>query len=303
MKNNKYFNIENIIKDVKLNQKFPFQSIVINSKKFDIKKKINLYNNNKFSNYWLLRDLLIKNNGSISEIKKNLYMRYGGDEIAHKILDDLELKDKLKNYKILNAGSGFGSDLIEHAYLLPNSSFIGIEYNKKYADLSCKIVHSLGLEQRIKIYCADLSNTEDLLKIRDKEGLFDGVYSNLAVLHIKNKNLVYENIYKLMKENTKFRNEDYINDSLTDIKFAEEKIGCQNLKTISEMYEIAEQVGYKNSLFEELTNSWKIFTKERAINYANLRKKKSKIKEDFLNDVSYFFSLKNGAGGVFIHTK
>nr|BFD31468.1 hypothetical protein GTC16762_10860 [Pigmentibacter ruber] len=303
MKKKKYFYIENIIKEIKLNKKYPQTSIAINSKRFDIKKKIKLYSNNKYSSYWIIRELLLKHYLEVTEIKKNLYMRYGGDEIAHKILFDLGLQNKFSNYKILNAGSGFGSDLIEQANLLPNSNFIGIEYNKKYADLSCKIIHALGLESRIKIYCADLSSKYALLKIREKEGLFDGVYSNLAVLHIKNKKLVYDNIYKLMKENCKFRNEDYVSNSFTDIKFAEDKIGCQNLKTISEMHNIAEQVGYKNSLFEDLTSSWREFTKNRAFNYANMQDKKSKIKENFLNDVALFFTSKNGSGGVFIHTK
>ena len=40
MKNKRYFNIENIIKEIKLSKKFPFCSIIINSKKFDIKKKL-----------------------------------------------------------------------------------------------------------------------------------------------------------------------------------------------------------------------------------------------------------------------
>ncbi len=295
--------LQNLITEYKLNKKWPNKAIDLANKTFNIQEKMKLYSDDKYSSYWNLRHLLLQKNINITLIKKNLYMRYGGDELAQEILHDLCLQDKTQPYKILNAGSGFGSDLIEQALLLPKATFIGIELNKKYADLSAKIIQALKLNNRIKIYCADLASERDIHKIYAQEGLFDAAYSNLAILHIKDKKTVYQNILKLMQKNAKFRNEDYTKENLTDVTFAENKIGCQNLKTPAEMLEIAEQAGFQQSSFKDLTENWKEFTKNRAVQYKNFKSEKNLVKENFLFDISNYFNNKNGCGGVFTHTK
>ncbi len=303
MKYLSFYTIQNIIAEYKLNKKWPVNAINIAQKIFNIQEKMKLYSDDKYSSYWLLRSLLLQKNINLTLIKKNLYMRYGGDELAREILVDLCLHDNSQPYKILNAGSGFGSDLVEHAALLPNATFVGIELNKKYANLSTKVIQAFHLQKRIKIYCADLASESDINEIYRQEGLFDAAYSNLAILHIKDKQTVYHNILKLMHKNAKFRNEDYTKQNLTDLTFAENKIGCQNLKTPTEMLEIAKQAGFQDSTFKDLTDNWKEFTKNRALQYKNYKSEKNLVKENFLFDISNYFNNKNGSGGVFTHTK
>lgn len=295
--------IYNIIAEYRLQKKWTAKAKKIATNSFNIQEKMQLYSDDKYSNYWILRDLLLQADINLDLIKKYLYMRYGGDELAKLILSDLELQDTNKNYKILNAGSGFASDLIEQAFLLPKAKFIGIEFNRKYANLSAKIIQALNLTDRIKIYCADLANAKDIANIKKTEGEFDGIYSNLAILHIKDKNAVYQNISSLMKKNAKFRNEDYTKNSLTDLYFAENKIGCQNLKTPEEMLSIAEQAGFVQSYFKDLTYFWKEYTKQRATLYQNTQTEKSLKKEKFLLDVYSYFNDRSGTGGVFTHIK
>jgi len=161
------------------------------------KKKILLYSDDQNSNYWNIRNILLTEPLNLSNLKDFIYMRYGGDDLAKKTLDEINTNDPNKSYLILNAGSGFGSDMIEQSRILPRAKFIGIEYNQKYADLSSKIIQALNLSDRIKIYNANIADSDHMKKIIHHEGLFDSAYSNLVLLHIKEKTKVYSLIYKL----------------------------------------------------------------------------------------------------------
>ena len=208
-------------------------------------------------------------------------MRYGGDDLAKKTLDEINTNDPNKSYLILNAGSGFGSDMIEQSRILPRAKFIGIEYNQKYADLSSKIIQALNLSDRIKIYNANIADSDHMKKIIHHEGLFDSAYSNLVLLHIKEKTKVYSLIYKLLKPNSIFRNEDYTKIKETNLIFASKKIDCQNLKTFDEMINIARSVGFRNNKFIDLSDKWKKFTLQRLFQNSNFKQRKKTAKQLF----------------------
>jgi SAM-dependent methyltransferase len=230
-------------------------------------------------------------------------MRYGGDDLAKKTLDEINTNDPNKSYLILNAGSGFGSDMIEQSRILPKAKFIGIEYNQRYADLSSKIIQALNLSDRIKIYNANIADSDHMKKIIHREGLFDSAYSNLVLLHIKEKTKVYSLIYKLLKPNSIFRNEDYTKMKETNLIFATKKIDCQNLKTFDEMIDIARSVGFRNNKFIDLSDKWKKFTLQRLFQNSNFKQRKKTAKELFFSDIAKYFNNYNGSGGVFIHIK
>ncbi len=289
--------------DFALEKKWSAKAIPIACEFGEIKEIMSLYNDDKYSNYWSIRNILLGDSVNYPALSHFIYMRYGGDELARKTLEDLNTLDPNKSYRILNAGSGFGSDMIEQAKLLPKAKFCGIEYNKRYADLSAKIIQTLGLEERIKIYYANLTDPDQIKEIHAKEGFFDGAYSNLVVLHIKNKASLYQSISNLLKARAIYRNEDYTRQEKTNLKFAEEKIGCQNLLTIEEMIQLAHSSGFSNSSFSCLTDYWQEFTLQRKNNYLENVLQRSKKKEMFFQDVAEFFSDHGGCGGVFKHLK
>ncbi|KAB8029864.1 methyltransferase domain-containing protein [Fluviispira multicolorata] len=289
--------------ELQLQNKWLANSIPIHSDILDIKEKMPLYHDDKYSNYWNIREILLTEPLNYFRLKEFLYMRYGGDELAKKTLEDMNTLDPSQSYRILNAGSGFGSDMIEQAKILPNAKFCGIEFNKRYADLSAKIIQALGLEDRIKIYNANLAEPNHMKEIQNREGIFDAAYSNLVILHIDNKSIVYHLIFEMLKKGGIFRNEDYIKQNKTDLKFAAEKIGCQNLKTLGEMIKIAEKAGFNKSHYIDLTENWKEFTLQRLSEYSKINQKISKKKEVFFKDAADYFSEYFGCGGVFKHVK
>ncbi|WP_186645001.1 methyltransferase domain-containing protein [Fluviispira vulneris] len=297
-----YINLEQNL-EFALENKWSAKAIPIAGESLEIKEKMFLYHDDKYSNYWNIREILLRDSINYSELSQFIYMRYGGDDLARKTLEDLNTLDSNKSYRILNAGSGFGSDMIAQAKMLPNAKFCGIEFNKRYADLSAKIIQALGLEEQIKIYNANLTDHDHIKEIQAREGLFDGAYSNLVVLHIKNKAALYQSILTLLKPGAIYRNEDYTRQELTNHKFAEEKIGCQNLMTIEEMIQLAQSAGFCESSFSCLTDYWREFTLQRKKNYFENIPKRSKKKEIFFQDVAEFFSNQGGCGGVFRHIK
>ena len=140
-------------------------------------------------------------------------------------------------------------------------------------------------------------------EIQNREGLFDAAYSNLVILHIQNKNSVYRSISEILKTGAIFRNEDYIKQNNTNLKFAEEKIGCKNLKTFEEMINIANKSGFNESNYTDFTKNWRQYTLQRASNYFKSAQTRSKKKEVFFKDVAEYFNEHFGCGGVFTHLK
>ena len=114
-----------LILDFQLQNRWSAKSISIDSDFLEV-KKMPLYQDDKYSNYWNIRDILCKENLNYFQLKEFLYMRYGADELAKKTLKDIKTIDPKINYRILNAGSGFGSDMLEQAKILPNAKIMGL---------------------------------------------------------------------------------------------------------------------------------------------------------------------------------
>jgi hypothetical protein len=70
--------------DSRLDNKWPKKSIDIAKEPYDIKENIGLYDNDKYSNHWNLRELLLTESLDNEKIKQSIFMRYGGKELAKK---------------------------------------------------------------------------------------------------------------------------------------------------------------------------------------------------------------------------
>lgn len=129
---------------------------------------------------------------------------------------DSKQYDSIANFYYLNKNS---CKSVTRSLLYSKISF---DFNKKLLDLGCgfgidcEFFHNKGL----KVYGVDISkNLIDIAKINNskikyfvkniisttfKENYFDIVYSRYAIQYVKNKNKIFKEVFRLLKDNGQF---------------------------------------------------------------------------------------------------
>jgi cyclopropane fatty-acyl-phospholipid synthase-like methyltransferase len=185
------------------------------------------------------------------EVIDFLEMSYGKNMLSPggNILDLMFSNCNLKNKKILDVGSGLGGVAINIAKNI-KCEIIGIDVE----DLVIKTAEE-NLKKEILIGNVKFINCKDIEEI--KETNFDIVFSKESILHVKNKNNLFKNVYDKTKEGGEViildwfhREKKYSKEMEIFLKFD----GLQMYLMETEEYiDILKKVGFKDIKYEDYT--------------------------------------------------
>lgn len=153
--------------------------------KFDNKEKVSsnnkhyeTFHKNLFQKLWV--------NFNYKEYKKDRINRY-----LHRIKIN-SLRKIIKNKNIVDFGCGHGNFLIS-MILSGAKSGVGIDYGKKSILFARNIVKKIGLKKKIKFKLKSVYQTNL------KSESFDFAIQNGVFHHLKNEDLAYKEVYRVLK--------------------------------------------------------------------------------------------------------
>lgn len=118
------------------------------------------------------------------------FISTGGIESTQEIVAMLNLKPEMK---VLDIGSGIGGSAFHMAQAY-GVHVQGLDLSHNMLGIANERLHELNLESQISFEYGDILESTD-------EEIYDVIYSRDAFLHIENKSLLFQIIYKALKPN------------------------------------------------------------------------------------------------------
>jgi cyclopropane fatty-acyl-phospholipid synthase-like methyltransferase len=167
--------------------------------------------------------------------------------------------------KILDVGCGIGGPA---RYLAWKSgcSVTGVDIQEQLVITGNKVTQLVGLEGKVELVAGDVCNLVSV-----KSGEFDAFISLLVILHISDREKLFNSLFGQLKEGGGFLIEDMV--ALTcvfneeETRIAEEVIGSPLLPTIDEYRAHLESAGFVDVDFEQLTPEWIQWCVDRSNQY------------------------------------
>lgn len=187
-------------------------------------------------------------------------MHYRGVQCLDHMVGRLHLR---KDEKVLDIGGGYGGSAryLADSYGLNVTS---LEIQKHIHLLAKQMTEKVGLQDRVHHECYDFLEV-------DVHSRFDKAYSLLVFLHIIEKEKIFPGLWHVLKPGGEFYIEDYYQKfDLTDgeILDLEEHVACRRLLSLDAYIKMAEDAGFDDIQFEDLSDDWADYTRERFEKYA-----------------------------------
>ena len=201
-------------------------------------------------------------NLSIKELEPFDQLHYHGTEAIDFAIEKFNIN---KNSNVLEIGSGVGGPSRYLAYKT-GANVIALELQKDHHEIGIDLTKRCGLEKNVTHLCGDF------LEYDFEDQKFDLVASWLTLYHIPKRELLLKNCMKLLNNNGYFFAEDFAYhkqfsqlelDELSSDFFANYIVSYDDYK------DDLVNTGFNEVRVEDVSLSWKKFTKDRFDMYYN----------------------------------
>eukprot|EP00922_Rhytidocystis_sp_ex-Travisia-forbesii_P034676 GHVS01051508.1.p1 GENE.GHVS01051508.1~~GHVS01051508.1.p1 ORF type:complete len:421 (+),score=67.24 GHVS01051508.1:180-1265(+) len=194
---------------------------------------------------------------------------YDGTRAVEQMVGALKIDTTkpLKDVHILDVGSGLGG-CSRHIASKFGCRVTGVEIQSSLVSAARDITKRCGLQHCVSTIEGDVCEVKVVVDII---GSCDHAVSSLVILHIKDRNAVFQNIYRALKPGGTMCLEDYVSrEGMTESERAQalRDVGCAWLPCEKQYKDDLLRAGFVNIHIDDLTDQWKRFTRERAESYS-----------------------------------
>ena len=138
---------------------------------------------------------------------------------------------------------------------------------------------------------------KDILEYEIPQNYFDHFVSWLSILHIENREKLFNNLYGGLKSGGTFLIEDYAKRSqkefplsvLSDLKIT---IACPFLPSIDQYKSVLENAGFVDVKIEDISSDWSDFVHKRVQIFEQQRIRNVRVHGvDIVNELGYFYAI------------
>jgi len=219
-------------------------------------------------------------------------LHYTNTDSLRKFLSD---HNTLATWKVVDVGAGFGGParFIAETYgcqvnaveLLPDNARVGFVLNRLQ-----------GLQDKITYLCVDVTQL-DFLEQHHLDAAHDVLISQLAMLHIPNKEKLYQATGRLLKPGGVFYIEDYFLKDGTEFTPEERKnlahdifVPNGSVPTKAEYVAFLEKNGLEVTAWNDVTEGWTSFVWNRYDRFmGNVEKSTQEHGTEYVKDLSHFY--------------
>ena len=179
----------------------------------------------------------------------------------------IKILDLNSSVKILDVGCGIGGPA---RYLAWKSgcSVVGIDIQSQLVDTGNSVTRLVGLENQVTLVSGNVCDNLPLYVENEK---FDAFMSLLVILHIANREQLFDRLYNQVKDGGVFLIEDMVALDATfspeETRIAKDVIGSPLLPTMDEYRRHLETAGFVDVEFEMLTQDWIKWCIDRSDQY------------------------------------
>lgn len=201
-------------------------------------------------------------NLSIKELEPFDQLHYHGTEAIDFAIEKFNIN---KNSNVLEIGSGVGGPSRYLAYKT-GANVLALELQQDHHEIGIELTRRCGLENNVKHLCGDF------LEYDFKDQKFDLVASWLTLYHIPNRELLLKNCMKLLKNDGYFFAEDFAfhkQFSQTELEELSTDFFANYIVSYNDYKNDLVKTGFNEVEVEDMSASWKNFTKDRFDMYYN----------------------------------
>ncbi|MDD5116534.1 MAG: methyltransferase domain-containing protein [Candidatus Omnitrophica bacterium] len=202
--------------------------------------------------------------------------------------------------RLVEIGSGLGGPA---RYLAEKTGchVTAVEIQPDLNQIASSLTKRCGLSGLVEHSCGDI------LEFPEDSGNFDGAVSWLAILHIPNRSILFKKCRNILKPAGKIFIEDYYKlgeFSPREVEILCEDVQCPYLPTAQEYRRQLMENGFTDVEFEDKTECWSDFVRERLEKFIENRDRYAKLNgneiademEDFYKKILQLFRKGNLGG-------
>lgn len=211
-------------------------------------------------------------------------MHYEGNETITKSIDALQITS---SSKLLDIGSGFGGPARVLA-LMTKCNVVAMELQNDIHEKALSLTTRCKLEDTVQHIQGDILKFDKNSPGFYPGGGFDGIVSWLTFLHIQDKQSLFHKCFELLRSNDDvggmkggklYCDDFFMKQTFTDqqVTSLEKNVFCSDLPTREEYVRTLKDCGFVNIVFEDRTEAWRMFTKNRLEKFISNRDRFVKI--------------------------
>ena len=251
---------------------------------------------------WIINEVeelkKLKNQPTVKDFNEVDQFHYYGVEALEHTAQIIDITSKTN---LLDIGSGLGGPARYLAWKY-GCEVTGVELQKELCDIAIGLTAETALSEKVSFI------NKDILEHDFQEIEYDAWVSYLVFLHIKDRTNLFKICASGLKNEGRFYIEDYYQKhpfSYQEKESLDQVVACPYLPDKAQYIEDLENAGFKDIQFEDVTDKWSHFVKNRVLRFDENKNRHTNIHgpeltnhlETFYQTVSNLFQGGN-LGGV-----